>query len=100
MSYFLPKSFLTLLLSVLIAAVSAQTASVRGKVISGGKPVESASIKLSNSSGGTVTDTSGFFSIKNLVAGRYIIHISCVGYVHETRPLSFKEGENKELNVE
>jgi len=94
------KPFVTFLFTFLIIAVSAQTASIRGKVISGGKPVESASIKLSNISAGTITDTNGFFSIKNLAAGRYIIHTSSVGYVHESKQLSVKEGENKEVNVE
>src|SRR5688572_7992822 len=94
------KFFVTFLLSVLIIAVSAQTASIRGKVISGGKPVESASIKLSNSSAGAITDANGLFLIKNLGAGRYIIHVSSVGYLHESKQLSVKEGENKELNVE
>nr|MBA2563161.1 TonB-dependent receptor [Chitinophagaceae bacterium] len=94
------KSFATFLFSVLIIGVSAQTASISGKVISGGKPVESVSIKLSNISAGTITDTNGFFSIKNLAAGKYIIHISSVGYVRESRQLSVKKDENKEVNVE
>ncbi len=94
------KSFVTFLFNVLIITVSAQTATIRGKVISGGKPAESASIKLSNISAGTITDANGFFSIKNLAAGRYIIHVSSVGYVHESKQISIKDGENKEVNVE
>ncbi len=42
------KSFVTFLFNVLIITVSAQTATIRGKVISGGKPAELASIKRKN----------------------------------------------------
>ena len=94
------RSFLIFLFSLLIIQVSAQTSSVYGKIISGGKPVESASIKLVGISKGSITDTTGFFSINNLGAGKYVLHISSVGYAHETKLFSVKDGESKEINVE
>ncbi len=99
MRFSLYKSFSTVILSILILSVSAQTSSIYGKVISGGKPVEAASIKLVSISKGTTSDTTGSFSIKNIMAGKYVLHISCIGYAHETKLLSVKEGESKEIEV-
>jgi len=99
MRFSLYKSFSTVILSILILSVSAQTSSIYGKVISEGKPVEAASIKLVSISKGTTSDTTGSFSIKNIMAGKYVLHISCIGYAHETKLLSVKEGESKEIEV-
>ncbi len=100
MKSLLHKLFTASFFSLFITTVSSQTATISGKVISRGKPIESASIKFSNISAGSITDSTGFFSIKNLSAGKYVIHISSVGYAHAAQSLSIKEGENKELNVE
>ncbi len=86
--------------SFLIVSASSQTASITGKVLAAGKPLESASVKLSNIYTGTITDTSGFFSIKNLSGGKYVIHISSIGYAQQTKQLLIKEGEIKEVNIE
>ena len=100
MKSLLHKLFTTSFFSLFITAVSSQTATISGKVISNGKPVESASIKFSNISAGSITDSTGFFSIKNLSAGKFVIHISCIGYAHGSQSLSIKEGESKEINIE
>ncbi|MEJ7675556.1 MAG: TonB-dependent receptor plug domain-containing protein [Chitinophagaceae bacterium] len=100
MKSILLKVTLASFFSFLIVSASSQTASISGKVLSAGKPVESASIKLSNISAGTITDTSGLFSIKNLSAGKYVIHISSIGYADQTKQLLIKEGEIKEVDIE
>src|SRR5687768_3985840 len=93
------KSFLTVLFSILVIDASAQTSSLSGKIISGGKPVESASIKIAGSKG-TTTDTTGSFSIKNLAAGKYVLHVSSIGYAHETKLLLVSDDEHKEVAIE
>jgi outer membrane receptor for ferrienterochelin and colicins len=80
--------------------VSAQTASVSGKVMSNGKPVESVSIKISKTSLGTTTDSAGFFSLKNIPEGNYTINVSSINYRQETKNISVKDGQNLELFYE
>ena len=100
MRFFIYKSIFPVLLTILFVPASGQTSSIFGNIISGGKPVESASIKMVSVSKGTTSDSAGYFSIKNLAAGKYVLHISSIGYAHETKLLSVKEGENKEVQVE
>ncbi len=57
MKSLLHKIITVALLSIFATTVSAQTASVSGKVISNGKPLELATVKLSNTLG-TITDSS------------------------------------------
>jgi len=99
MKFRLIKAFSTFFISILITVVSAQTATIQGKILSAGKPIESASIKLSNSKA-TISDSNGIFSLKNLAAGKYTLHVSSVGFAHESKQLSIKEGENKEFNID
>lgn len=100
MQQFTLRYFITLFFIALTSAGFSQPASVYGKITSGSKAVESASIKLVANSSGTVTDSTGFFSIKNLAAGRYVIHVSCVGYAHESKQFLIKENESKEVNID
>jgi outer membrane receptor for ferrienterochelin and colicins len=97
---FVLRSLLSFIFTICFISLSAQKASLHGKIFSAGKPVEAASIKPVNVSSGTITDSNGYFSIKNLAAGKYLIHISAVGYAHESRQFIIKEGEDQELNVE
>ena len=63
-----------LLTALLLAGnhiVKAQTGSVSGHVISGGKPVPFASITLSKTYFGTQADSSGAFKLSNIIAGKY-----------------------------
>ena len=65
--------------------ISAQTGTISGKVSADGKPAELATVKLYNSSIGAVTDSTGSFSIKNVLKGKHTITISRVGYNAQTR---------------
>jgi outer membrane receptor for ferrienterochelin and colicins len=78
----------------------AQTASISGKVIANGKPLELVSIRLSNSSLGTITDSSGVFSIKNLAPGSYTIAVSTIGHRKVSKQITLKENENSNLQFE
>jgi hypothetical protein len=55
---------------------------IRGKVVSAenGKPIAGASIFISNTSKGTVTDEKGEFTLYNIPTGKYVLVISDVGF--------------------
>lgn len=55
---------------------------IRGKVVSAenGKPIAGASIFISNTSKGTVTDDKGEFTLYNIPTGKYVLVISDVGF--------------------
>jgi outer membrane receptor for ferrienterochelin and colicins len=94
MASLLHKIFTVALLSLCSTIVFAQTAAVSGKVISNGKPLELATIKLSKTSLGATTDSSGFFSLKNIPAGSYTINVSSINYRQETKQISLKDTQN------
>lgn len=52
-----------------------------------GKPVPSASVFLSNTSRGTVTDNLGTFAIYNFPEGRFDVIVSCLGYKTYTQTI-------------
>lgn len=70
---------------------------IRGKVVSeeNGSALGSCSVFLSNTSKGTITNSSGFFELQNIPAGKHDLVISSIGY--ETRAITFSD---KELPLE
>ncbi len=78
----------------------AQTASISGKIISEGKPLEFANVGLVGSSIGSVSDTSGMYKIKNVKEGNYVVRVSCIGFIKMDKTISIKEGEKVTLNFD
>jgi outer membrane receptor for ferrienterochelin and colicins len=72
----------------------AQTASIRGQVFSGNKPLAFSSVRLPGKNRGTVADSSGNFRINNLPAGSYTVNVSLVGYKPGIKSLRLQEDEN------
>jgi len=79
---------------------NAQTFNLSAVVSSNGKKIEAASIKISNTPLGTVTDSSGFFTLQFLKAGIYSLAITAVGFNKEIQKVNIKEGENTLLQIE
>lgn len=75
------KFILLYFLLVFALKVNSQTGSVSGRIVSrSGKAVELAGISIIETGLGAVTDSTGFFSIKNIPDGRYKLLITCIGY--------------------
>jgi hypothetical protein len=72
---------LILYIAILLAPCMAfaQT-SISGKVTDNSKPLHAASVFLSNTSVGSVTDSAGAFTLNNIKNGQYDMVVSCVGY--------------------
>ena len=80
--------------------INAQTGTISGKVSADGKPAELATVKLYNSSIGAVTDSTGSFSIKNVLKGKHTITISRVGYNAQTRQVIVNENQTANVLVD
>lgn len=75
------KQPLLLLLSLLLSVTGmAQQAAIRGKVMSGGKPVPYASVSIPALKKGAATDDKGNFIILNIPSGLHTLAISAIGY--------------------
>lgn len=90
---------LLLFVFLLSFAVNAQTATVSGTVTSGNKPVPYASLVLAGTAFGTVTDSIGNFSIKNIPASNYTLQVSAIGYADYKKSISFKTNDRLTLSI-
>jgi outer membrane receptor for ferrienterochelin and colicins len=77
----------------------AQNATISGKIISEGKPVELANVVLIGISAGSLTDSSGVYKIKNIQKGTYVVSVSCIGFIKMDKTISI-EDENVTLNFD
>ena len=77
---------LLLFISLFSFQAFAQNATIAGKVIDKDtkEPLIGANVVLDGTSRGAATDIYGFFKIKNIPAGNYIIRATYVGYTAET----------------
>src|SRR5574344_2622496 len=87
------NKFITFLLAALFATISvtAQEYSISGKILDAktGKPIELATIRLmkgdSSFVSGENTSANGSFSLKIKSPGKYILKLSFIGYISQTR---------------
>src|ERR1041385_914746 len=98
----LKKLICLFLFFLLCSAVKSQNSvSLSGKITdanSGG--IANASVYLLNTNIGTVTATEGDFTIENIPAGNYIVHISAIGFATVTRNISLTDNKSGTLNVQ
>ncbi|WP_159476282.1 TonB-dependent receptor [Dyadobacter sp. 3J3] len=80
--------------------VKAQTGSVSGQIISGGKPVPFASVTVSKTIFGTQADSSGAFKLSNITAGKYEIIASSIGFDSFTKKIDITENKLLTLNID
>lgn len=82
------------------SAAAAQTGVLRGTVMSGGKPVEFAHVRISGTQHGTTTDSLGRFFIANVSEGRHTIQFSSIGYHPLKMTTAITRGETSLLTAE
>ena len=71
----------------------AQNNSISGKVTSNGEPLPFVNIYLKNTKLGTATNENGFFNLKIITNGTYIIVASSVGYETKSAKIVLTENE-------
>lgn len=83
----------------LSAPVVAQQASVAGRILQSGNPVELATVRLLNTQLQTQTDVNGFYQFKELNPGTYILIVDQVGYASVRKKIQLAPKENLLLDI-
>ncbi len=94
------KSISTAIFTLIAQLTMAQTATISGKIISEGKPIELANVILVGISTGSLTDSSGVYKIKNIQKGTYVVSVSCIGFIKMEKTISIQDDENVTLNFD
>lgn len=90
-----------LFLTGLPLMISAQTATVEGKVVSdGNKAVELANVAIVGEKGGTVTDKKGYFKLEVAANKNITLAVTYVGFADKGMKLNLKPGETKVVKIE
>ena len=93
------KLLLTLLMSVGIFALQAQTATIKGHITtSDGKDAEFINVVLKGTTRGTTADEKGNYQIGNVKAGSYTVQASFIGLEPQNKKITLKEGETLEVD--
>lgn len=75
-------------------------AQVSGKVhSSSGEALVRVALVLENTAIGTTTDLNGYFQIKGIPSGNYILKVSCLGFEPQGRKVQLKPAQQLELAV-
>ena len=76
-------------------SISAQEkASVKGQIsLTNNQTADNVSVTLKGTKIGTNTDSNGFYEIKNLKPGSYVIKVSAVGYSSKEKSISLNAGD-------
>lgn len=75
------KKYFALLIIFASIHLSAQTGSIKGKVIdNNAQPIIGANVIIEGTFYGDACDENGFFEIKNIPFGNYILEVSSIGY--------------------
>ncbi|QJB33057.1 TonB-dependent receptor [Chitinophaga oryzae] len=93
------KILLTGILSILSLFLHAQS-SISGQLKDvAGSPIPGVSVKVQHGTAYAVSNTEGYYHIKNIRPGRHTLLISAVGFKSEQKELILKEGEQLQLNI-
>lgn len=87
------KNFFALFVFLLITA-SLFSQNLKGKVSDQGIPVPFASIKISQLNLATSTDSLGMYSFLNLKPGKYLMHITALGYYPIFKAIELREADS------
>jgi outer membrane receptor for ferrienterochelin and colicins len=94
------KTIATAIFSLTVQLSTAQTATISGKIIAEGNPVAFANIRLVGNSIGVATDISGVYKINKILAGNYLVKVSCIGFNKMEKSVTIKDGDTITLNFD
>ena len=63
-----------------------------------GTPISNVHVKIESSTSGAVTDSNGFFELKNISEGQYRITASIIGFITQTKSIRFQENHKNTLS--
>lgn len=100
MQFVFRRMFLALLMLFPAMVGLCQTASISGNISSEATGVAAATIRISKTSIGTVSDSMGFYRLEKLPAGAYTLSVSRIGFLTMAKHLHIKEGDSVTVNFE
>ncbi|MDQ1163788.1 carboxypeptidase-like regulatory domain-containing protein [Flavobacterium sp. SORGH_AS_0622] len=87
-------SFCFFLLAGTIASAQ-EKATIKGQIsLSNDEAADNVSVSLKGTKIGTNTDSNGFYEIKNLKPGNYVIRVSAVGYSSKEKSITLNNGDD------
>ncbi|MGI8638213.1 MAG: carboxypeptidase-like regulatory domain-containing protein [Segetibacter sp.] len=87
---------LMLLTIMQVSAIAQSTVRLSGKILDEkANPVSNASIRLLNTNTGTISNSQGYFSIPDVIAGNYTILISAIGYAEISKRIDVNGNTNE-----
>ena len=84
---------------VLCLSAQAQTGIICGKISSKGKPLELVSVGINGTIYGSVSDSQGYFIIKNIPFGSYNLGVSMIGYTPQNVKVTLSSDESA-INID
>jgi len=77
------------------------TQNLRGKIVNFAtqQPIPAATITVLNTKYGAITRNDGYFEIKNLPIGRYIVRFSSIGFETYQMPIVLTSGKEEIINI-
>ncbi|HKG05883.1 MAG TPA: TonB-dependent receptor [Pedobacter sp.] len=84
---------------VFFAKAQTQVAGISGKLKnSAGAPIPAATVRVQNTSYGSVSDVNGNYNITNVKPGNYIVTVSAIGFKAEKKTIKLDAGQQQTLN--
>lgn len=90
--------FRLLIVFLLLLAPGLRAAEVSGVVSSAGEKVPFAVVHAEGTSISATTDTNGYYQLKNLSAGTYVIRVKCINYLSRTTTVTLLADQQRTLN--
>lgn len=86
---------------VVLNAQAVHTGVIAGKIITAdNKPAEGVTVVLKDKNRSTVADNKGFFSLKNIQAGKQTIVVSLIGYKDVEQDVEVENGKTSDVNIQ
>ena len=78
-----------------VSALAQEKATIKGQIsLTNGEAADNVSIVLKGTKIGTTTDAGGFYEIKNIKPGNYVIRVSGIGYSSKEKSVSLNGGDS------
>ena len=94
------KHLYLLLIGLSASLAVAQEASLSGRILSSGKPVEYATVFLKSPVYATTSDSLGGYLLPQIEAGTYTLEVSAVGFGRSETIITLTAGEARQLDLE
>jgi iron complex outermembrane receptor protein len=94
------KRIYFLLMVLTIFKASAQTGTLKGRVTAAGEPLAFSTVVLTGTSMGTPTNNKGYYELKGVIRGNYILVVTHIGYQAQKINVAVEKGKITSLNID